>query len=428
MTTTDAGSSAANPAPLGAGFWRLWTSSSLSNAADGIVKVALPLVAVRITDSPALIAGLTIAFTLPWLFFALPAGALADRVDRRRAMVLANTARSAILLALAAVVALDADSMWLLYAVAFALGSAETLHDTSAQSILPQLVPRATLPRANSRLFAAEMTANEFVGPPLGGVLVAASAALAFAVPAMLWVFAVAVLLSVRGSFQVVRTGRSTMRSDIAEGLRYLWRNRLLRTFAIMVGLMNFTSNAVWAVFVLYAVGPDSALGLSEPGYGLLLTATSIGSVLGFLLAERIVRRLGRTAALVLTVVLVALSRGVPALTTSVGLVATAFVLGSVGIAVWNIVVVSFRQHVTPDRMLGRLNSGFRLVAWGTMPLGAAVGGLLAEAFGLRTVFATMGLIGLALVLGMRAVSDAAMTAAERAADAAASEEADDEA
>src|SRR6266508_6442326 len=239
--------------PLGVAYWRLWMSSAMSNLADGIVKVALPLVAIRFTDSPTLIAGLAFALMIPWLLFALPAGALADRLDRRRAMVGANAVRAVLLVVLMLTVIVGIGSIWVLYVVAFCIGTAETIYDTSAQSIMPQVVPRELLSRANGRLFAAELTANELVGPPLGGFLVAAGVALAFGTPAALWVLAVAVLLLVPGSFRVERDRHTTLRRDIAEGLRFLWSHRLLRTLAVMVGVANFATNATWAILVLYA-------------------------------------------------------------------------------------------------------------------------------------------------------------------------------
>ena len=196
-------------APLGAAYWRLWTSSALSNLADGIVKIALPLVAIRFTDSPALIAGLAFAVTIPWLLFALPAGALADRLDRRRAMLAANAVRTTLLTLLVLSVITGTGSIWVLYVVAFCVGTAETLYDTSAQSIMPQVVTRDRLSRANARLFAAELTANEFVGPPLGGFLVTVGVALAFATPAALWLLAVGMLLLVPGRFRVERQQRA---------------------------------------------------------------------------------------------------------------------------------------------------------------------------------------------------------------------------
>ncbi|MGN7703996.1 MFS transporter [Cellulosimicrobium sp. 22601] len=404
--------------PLGGPFRRLWTASTVSNLADGVLKVALPLVAVRYTDSPALVAGLTFALTLPWLLFALPAGALADRLDRRHAMIGANVARALLVVALAAVALVpDAGSIAVLYVVAFGVGVTETLYDTAAQSILPQVVPRTALPRANGRLYAAELTANQFVGPPLGGLLVAAGAAVAFGLPGALWAIAVGLLVGLPGSYRPERTTRTTLRADIAEGLRFLWHDRILRTLALMVGGINFASNAAFAIFVLYAVGPDSPLGLSEPAYGVLLTTTAVGAFAGSFVAERVVALVGRARSLALTVLSTVALVGVPAVTTDAWVIGAVYAVGGAGIAVWNVVTVSLRQRITPDALLGRLNSCYRLVAWGTMPLGAAVGGALGELFGLRSVFVVMAAVSAATLLGMLVVDDRAMDAAERAAD-----------
>ncbi|MHA7263302.1 MFS transporter [Arthrobacter sp. TMN-37] len=405
--------------PLGAAFWTLWTASGLSNLADGILKVALPLLALRFTDSPALIAGLGIALSIPWLLFALPAGALADRNDRRRIMLTANTARAVLLLALVAALLSGAEPLWALYLVAFGIGCSETAYDTSAQSILPQVVPRPVLSRANGRLFAAELTANQFIGPPLGGALLVVGATLALTIPAALWACAVGALLLVRGNFRVERAVSSSMRADIAEGLRFLWSRPLLRTLAVMVGGFNFASNAAFTVFVLFAVGPGSAMGLSEPGFGILLTSVAVGSLLGSLVAEAVEKRLGRSRSLVVAILASVPLIGIPAVTADPLLVGPAFFVGGAAIAVWNVISVSLRQRITPDRLLGRVNSAYRLLAWGTIPAGAAAGGLLAQFFGLTTVFAIMGIVSLALLLGMRVVTEPAIEAAERDAEGA---------
>ncbi len=404
---------------LGSGYWKLWTSSALSNLADGVMKVALPLVAIRYTDSPALIAGLAFAFTLPWLVFALLAGALADRFDRRRLMLVANAARAAFLACLTLATVAGAGSIWLLYAAAVCIGVAETVYDTSSQSILPQLVGRDALSRANGRLYAAELTTNQFIGPPLGGFLVAVGVGLAFGAPVLLWVAAIGMLLLVRGRFTTDHPRTTTIRADIAEGLRYLGRNTLLRTLAVMVGGFNFASSAVFTVFVLYAVGPSSAMKLTDPGYGLLLTASALGSVLGTFLAEPAERLLGRSRALTLTILGSLLTVATPAFTTNPVIIAAGFFVGGVTVSIWNVITVSLRQRVTPQRLLGRLNSAYRLLAWGTMPLGAAAGGLIAQLFGIPAVFLTMGIVVLALVVGMFWVTDARMAAAEKDAEAA---------
>ncbi len=334
-------------------------------------------------------------------------------------MVGANVARAVLVVALAAVALVpDAGSVAVLYVVAFAVGVTETLYDTSAQSILPQVVPRTALPRANGRLYAAELTANQFVGPPLGGLLVAAGAAVAFGVPGALWALAVVLLLGLPGTYRTARTTRTTLRADVAEGLRFLWHDRILRTLAMMVGGINFASNAAFAVFVLYAVGPGSPLGLSEPAYGVLLTATAVGAFAGSFVAERVVGTIGRARSLALTILGTVALVGVPAVTTNAWVIGAVSAVGGAGIAVWNVVTLSLRQRITPDALLGRLNACYRLLAWGTLPLGAAVGGLLGELFGLRTVFVVMAAVSGATLLGMLVVDDRAMDAAEAAADA----------
>jgi MFS family permease len=401
-------------------FWRLWTASSLSNLADGVLKVGLPLVAVRLTDSPTLIAGLTLALTLPWLLFALPAGALADRVDRRRAMLAANTARGLLLAALAAVALAGADSIWALYAVAAGIGMAETVYDTAAQSILPLVVPRDRLSAANGRLFAAELTANQFVGPPLGGLLVAAGAAAAFGVSAGLWAAALVVLLLVPGRYRVPRPAGAvpaTLRADVAEGLRFLYRHGLVRRLAVIVGVSNFAGNMTFAVLVLYAVGPASAMRLTDGQYGLLLAAIAVGSMVGALAAEALERRFGRARCLLVAIGVCALTTGGPAVTHDPWLLAALYVVGGAGNAVWNVVAVSLRQRLIPDRLLGRVNSAFRLVAWGSIPAGAAAGGVLAGPLGLRPVFAIAGVLALTLVPAAARLTDAAMDEAIEAAE-----------
>ena len=398
---------------LGARYGKLWTSAGLSNLADGVMKVALPLVAIRYTDSPALIAGLTFAFTLPWLLFALTAGALADRLDRRRLMLIANAARTLFLAFLTVATLTGIGSIWMLYAAAICIGVAETVYDTSSQSILPQLVPRDRLSRANGRLYAAELTANEFIGPPLGGFLVATGVALAFGAPVLLWLAAIGMLLLVRGRYRADRPERTTIRADIAEGLRFLRGSTLLRTLAIMVGVFNFASSAVFTVFVLYAVGPQSAMKLTDPGYGLLLTASAVGSVLGTFLAEPAERLVGRSRGLALAIVGSLFTVATPFFTANPFIIAAGMLIGGITVSIWNVITVSLRQRVTPTHLLGRVNSAYRLLAWGTMSLGAVVGGLIGQLLGVRWVFLVMGVLVVLQLIPMLWVTDRRMDAAE---------------
>ena len=402
-----------HPMPLGSSYWKLWTSSGFSNLADGVFSIALPLVAIQLTQSPSLIAGLVVAARLPWLVFALTAGALADRLDRRTLMLVANLVRAILLLAMVAVLLLGISSIWALYCVAFLVGVSETIYDTSAQSILPQIVQRDQLSRANGRLYAVELTANQFAGPPLGGMLMAFGAIAGFAVPATLWLIAVGALFLVPGKFRIDRLNKTTLRVDIAEGLRFLWHQKILRTLAVMTGMFNFASGAGFALLVLFAVGPTSQMGLSGVGYGLLLTTSALGAFLGSFIAERLETRLGRSRALTLAIVGVSASVGAPAVTNNPFILGLIFFIGGLLVVLWNVITVSLRQRITPNELLGRVNSVYRLLAWGTMPIGAATGGLLAQWLGLQTMFGIMGLLTLGLLVLMPMLSNAAIDAAE---------------
>ena len=186
-----------------------------------------------------------------------------------------------------------------------------------------------------------------------------------------------------------------------------------------MVGVMNLTATAAFAVFVLYAVEPGP-MGLDEAGFGLLMTTMAFGSLAGSLLVERAELRLGRARLLAITVVVSAVTIAMPGLTTSAWLVGAAFAASGLAIVMWNVVTVSLRQRIVPDRLLGRVNASYRLLAWGSQPIGALLGGIAGELLGLPAVFVLSGAACGMLILGMRIVTDAAIVAAEREAETAA--------
>ena len=398
---------------LPAAYWRLWASSAVSNLADGVFFIALPLLAVRLTDSPVLVAGVAIAGRLPWLVFVLVAGALADRLDRRRTMRNVQLFRVAVVGILAVLAMLDALSLPVLYVAAFVLGVGETMFDTAAQSIMPSIVPKEQLATANGRLYAVELIMNQFVGPPLGGLLIGLSVPLALSGSVAGYALAALGLTLISGSFRPERAGPPTrLTTDIAEGLRYLWRHRVLRTLAIMVGVMNLASTATFAVFVLYAVAPGP-MGLSEPAFGILLTSFALGSLAGSLVAARLEARLGRVPVLFASVVVMSAGIAVPALTTNPVVVGAAFAISGLFIVVWNVITVSLRQRIVPNHLLGRVNAGYRLFAWGTQPIGALLGGVAGETLGLRAVFLIFGALGFFLLLARIVIDEPALRRAE---------------
>jgi MFS family permease len=401
---------------LGRNFTKAMVASGFANLADGVLWVALPLLAVQLTRSPLLIAGITVAARIPWLL-APVAGALADRLDRRQSMVRVNLVRTVLLGGLALAVALDLASLAMLYVVAVLLGLAETLFDTSAQSLLPAIVARDDLTRANSRLFAVELVANTFIGPPLGGLLAAAGLALAIGLPAAAYLVGAGCLALIAGGFRAAgaaAAGPTRLRDDIAEGLRFVWRHPVLRPLAAMLGLQNMANSATWSILVLFAVAPGP-MGLSKSGFGVLLAMLGVGSLLGTWLAVPAERRLGPVPTLAVSVVVSGVFLVVPVVTADPVLVGVWQVTSGVAMVLWNVVTVSLRQRITPDRLLGRMNAAYRLVGWGTMPLGAALGGALAETLGLRATFAVAAGVTLATLAGFRVVTGEAVARAEAA-------------
>ncbi len=384
---------------LGRNLRLLIASSACSNLADGALQTVMPLVALSVTRDPRAFATVAVAGRLPWLIVALPAGALVDRWDRRRTMVLVNIFRVVVLGALTLLVANGGQRVWMLCAVAFALGVCETFFDTAGQSIVPALINDASrLESANSRLYGVELTANQFVGPAVGGVV--AGIALAAGVGASTGAYLVgAVVLSmITGTF-VVRpptndTPRTTIRRDIAEGMRYLAHHHLLRALAIVVGISNLSSSLAFAVFPLYAVRPGP-MGLSSIGFGLVLAALAVGSVAGTFLAEPLTQRVGQRRTLFVAMTATAAMYAAPALTANVGVIVTGFVVTSSLAVSWNIITVSLRQRIVPGHLLGRVNASYRLFAWGTMPIGAALGGLIASQTSLTAAFWTSVSLGL---------------------------------
>lgn len=408
---------------LGRAYHRLWTAAVVSNTGDGVAAVALPLLAETLTRQPLLFAGVTVANRLPWLLFSLQAGAIADRVDRRRLMALTNVVRCLLVAALATAVVGDLASIWLLYTVGFGLGMAETLYDNASQAFLPAVVgDRELLEQANGRLMAGEVVTNQFLGPPLGGFLFGLGAAVPILFDAGTFAVSAALIASLGGLIATRRPSepaapRRRMRSEIAEGLRWLRGHRLLRSLAVLLGAMNFTSTMLFAVFPLYAVGEGSALGLSGFGFGLLLTTTAVGSTIGSMLSARLVTRFGRGPMLWSTLLASVVVPLVIASTADAVVVGGAFAAFGVAVVLWNVITVSLRQAIIPDRLLGRVNSVYRFLGWGSMPLGSLAGGATAALWSVQTTFVVSGLVmAVAIVPFARVIRTATIEQARAAA------------
>jgi MFS family permease len=407
----------------GRSFGTLLAAGALSNLGDGVTVAAAPLLAASLTRDPRAIGAVGAAWSLPWLLFALVSGAVADRADRRRLLVGADLVRTAGLVLLAVAVAGGRASVLLLVAVFFVTATAETVFDSAWQATLPMVVDRGDLPRANSWMQTVEFTGNGLVGPALGGVLFAAAAAAPFAVDAVSFAVSALLLATLPGRFRAAGPApgpagpsgsRPTLRADIAEGVRWLLGHRVLRTICWLLAIENIVEMAGFAMLVLLA---QDVLGLDARGYGLLVACLAVGGVLGGAVAARLHRRLGDQGSVVGSVLLMAAAWAVLAATARPVVAGAGVALYGLAAVWWNVVTISFRQAVVPERLQGRVNSAYRLVSWGTLSIGALAGGAVVARFGLRALYGAAAAIVLGLaVLAWRLLDPGSFAAARQAA------------
>lgn len=371
-------------------FTLLWTSQVASTVGTRVTSVAYPLLVLLLTGSPTQAGLVAFAQTLPFLLLYLPGGAWIDRWDRRRTMVACELGRAVALgtVAVTAVLAgIDAVTVPQLAAVAFVEGCLFVLFDLAEGSALPQLVPTGQLPAAVAYNQARTQGAD-LVGQPLGGALFAVAPALPFAVDAITYLVSGGAVAAIRSRLQGERAASTDrLRAQIAEGIRFVRQSAFLRDTVVIVGGMNLVFNGLFLVLVVRA----RDLGASPGAVGLMLGAFGVGGVLGSLAAPWLHRRLpGR-------LILVTIAWLWAALLASLALAPTPLWLGVlVGLEsllgpVFNVVIAAYVYRVTPEQLLGRVRSTSRLVAWGTIPVGSLLGGILAESLGAGPALLVLG-------------------------------------
>ncbi|MDF1595808.1 MAG: MFS transporter [Acidimicrobiia bacterium] len=381
---------------LGPNYRKLLTASVVSNFGDGISTVAYPWLASAVTRDPLQIALVGVATRIPWLVFTLPAGVIADRIDRRKLVGWTDAFRFILTLAVATAVLLlgrdlaEPDSIALgtadrpehaglllavLYTSALLFGFAEVLRDNAAQTLMPSIVDTSLLEKANGRLWGSEMVMNSLLGPVLGGLIIAVAFSLPFFVDAVTFAISAALLFSLRGSFRAEQAeDRPSFVGQIKQGFGWLWRHRLLRVMGIILGVMNAMFSMALATYVLFV---QEILELDASRFGLLMTAGALGGVVASFTASLVSKTIGPGASLFLTLLGSGATLVFTGLTSSSIVVWIMFFIASFLAVLWNVITVSLRQTIIPDALLGRVNSVYRFFAWGMMPLGMLAGGTL---------------------------------------------------
>jgi MFS family permease len=382
-----------------AAFRSLWFGETVSLFGSQVTLLALPLAAILVLHASPFEMGLLAAVEYaPFLFLTLFAGAWIDRVRRRPVMLAANLARAGLIGSIPLATAMDVLSLPLLAFVAFAAGCGAVLFEVAFLAYVPSLVGRDRLATANARLFSSA-SAAEVAGPGLAGALVSlVGAPVALAADAVSYLVSAGSLAAI-GQPEPVRAapGRPNLRAEIGEGLRATFGHPILRAFAAEAATFNLFAAALNAAFLLYLT---RELGVAPAVVGSIFVVGAVGSLVGSMVAGRLAKRfgLGTTiigAMIVACSVYIALPLIGGSSPIAVGVIAFILALAGAFIAITVIHVMTIRQTVTPDRLLARMNASYRTLGYGVMPIGALLGGIVGEAFGLRAALA-VGAIGIA--------------------------------
>lgn len=373
------------PTRLGTGFRWLLGSSWVTNVGDGIALAAGPLLVASQTDEAFLVALAALLQWAPPLLFGLYAGALTDRLDRRLIVVTVDLLRCVVLLLLAGAIAADNVSIVLVLVAMFLLGTAEMFADNASSTLLPMLVHRDDLAIANARLQTGFITVNQLAGPPIGAVLFAAG---------MAWPFVVQAVLVLLGAVLVSRLALphqrrapdsvSRLRHDIAEGFGWVARHAAVRTLVLTIFTFNITFGAAWSVLVLYAT---QRLGLGAVGFGLITTVGAVGGLIGTLSYGWITRRVSLGDLMRIGLVVESFTHLGLALTDSAWLAMPIFFVFGAHAFIWGTTSITVRQRAVPTELQGRVGSVNLVGVYGGLVLGSAIGGLLAQHWGVTAPF-----------------------------------------
>ena len=368
-------------------FRRLFEGDLASQLSTQILMMAMPLVAVVALDAPEFQVGvLTALSTAAFLVVGLPAGAWVDRMRRRNVLIVSDIGRAIALASIPIAWWIDALTIWQLYVVAAGVGVMTVFFDVAYQSYLPFLVGRDNVVEANARLEAIRAT-TQLGGPTAAGWLVQWATA-PFAIIGNVAGFAISAwrIARIRGreARPQLRPG-ARLRTEIAEGLRFVVSNRLLRSIALCTGSFNLCMSAFTAMEMVFFA---RVLELSPGAIGMFFSIGAVGGLLGALVTDRLARRVGQGPLIWMSVAFTSpfmLAAPLAEPGFRFWLAAAAWTVVSFGTVTYNVSQVSFRQRLTPDPLLGRMNATMRFLVWGTMPLGGLIGGALGQTLGARS-------------------------------------------
>jgi MFS family permease len=366
-------------------YVKLAAALGISSTGDGVRIVAMPLLAATLTQDPLQITMMVVVNRLPWVLFALSGGFLADRYSRRALMVGIDVMRGLLILAFSAGVLMGAAGIVLMAIVSFCLGIGETIFSAANQGMIPDVVEEADLGKANGFIYTLQSVAANFVGPALGGVLFSVGRWAPFALDAASFFGASALMSHVSTDGTPQSRLMDGMMKSIRIGLSWCLRRPVVIALLSVMAVMNFAQSAMQATLVLYVT---QDLGLSAWWYGIVMSISGIGAVLGGLIAPMVDRRFGfdrvMRVAVAMAIPILVLILAIPSVWV---LMAALFMNSLIGLLV-SVMVATIRQKIAPRALAGRIASVQTFAAMGVaLPFGALSGGVVASLFGVRAVF-----------------------------------------
>ena len=386
---------------MGPAFNRMWASSVVSNLSDGILIAAAPLLAITLTDSTVLISAIGAMVMLPWLLFAIPIGVLVDRVDRRYILAGANATRSAVVGVLALLIATNHVTIYWLLCASFVIGVCEVAADTTAQSLIPQILKEENFEKGNSRLQISETVIQGFVGAPLSGFIYAIAIWLPFFVNSLGFTISALLALSIPIKYlQDVRTDDVTKEkkkfvADMKFGIKYLYNEKALRRLVLTTASIGVCYSMGTATMVLFII---KELELPKQLFGVILTIQGLGAVAGAFVAPRLSKKLGRGNVMTFGITSSSAVLLLQGFSPNIYIFVALATFGGFAISQWNILLMATYQTVIPNELYGRIHGTRRTLVWGMMPIGSLLGGVLAH-YGLRLPMHVGGAIATTIAL-----------------------------
>jgi MFS family permease len=385
---------------LGRDFGKLWTAAAFSNLADGMGRMAVPLIATTLTNDPLIISVIAALAFVPWLLFGLPAGMIVDRFDRRIVMAIANAIRGGVALVLAVLTVTGRIDIWALFAGTLVFGLGETLFDNATNAVIPGVVKRSQLDRANGWMQTAQVTIDNFIATPIAGVLFAISLALPLWVEGVGYIIPIvlAIMLPISAArplrdrthvpdatapdieagaiAEPVATPLAESGVSVREAISYLWHARYLRTMVIFTSIVGSALSFAQASIILFFLDdldvPYAAVGFLTAGIG-------VGALIGSIVAATLVKRFGRGPVMLTANFVAAIGMLLTGLAPNVYVAVAAYALGAGAISVWNVPWGALRQQIVPAHLFGRVLGIIRMFTWGLFPIATVLGGWVAR-------------------------------------------------